>query len=317
MKQLPRFAEAPFVISDSLFVSPRYRGFRVPAIDRGDYSHLRKTLYRKPIRVHDARQLAKAPTIEREGFELFQAPIDLDFRRHELVVNHFYDYCSKLVMTATGCLAARTIQHEFRTGKTSSSGAYAKMAHADICPLIEDVMEVPEGRHFGIFNVWRSVDPLREIETKPLALCDRTTVSAEDMVSVDGWRRTKPRTKVVYYYLIHNNVQCWFYFPRMRFDEAIVFRQYDSRKENPADRVTFHTAFEDPSTEEGAPLRTTIEARVLAVFAEHDPEPEARKARFQAEIPTRRSDGTETPWRFEGMVDWNNPRYLRIELDSE
>ncbi len=87
-------------------------------------------------------------------------------------------------MTATGCLAARTIQHEFRTGKPSSSGAsgaYAQMAHADICPLIEDVMEVPEGRHFGIFNVWRSVDPLPEIKTKPLALCDRTTVSAEDI----------------------------------------------------------------------------------------------------------------------------------------
>ena len=57
----------------------------------------------------------------------------------------------------------------------------------------------------------------------------------------------------------------WFYFPRMRRDEALVFKVYDSEKDGRA-RFTPHTSFDDPGTPAGAPPRQSIEARAPAFF---------------------------------------------------
>ena len=57
----------------------------------------------------------------------------------------------------------------------------------------------------------------------------------------------------------------WFYFPRMRRDEALVFKVYDSETDGRA-RFTPHTSFDDPGTPPGAPPRQSIEARALAFF---------------------------------------------------
>lgn len=166
-------------------------------------------------------------------------------------------------------------------------------------------MDVPDKRHFGLFNVWRSIDPEREIEVMPLAVCDGATVAPADMVSCDSLRLTEPRTRLVDYRLIHNIGQCWYYFPRMTPDEALLFLQYDSRRADANRRMTFHAAFKDPTTREGAPLRKSVEARVLAVFGEEDPEPERRRAAYQAELATVRLDGTLSDARHEDMVDWD------------
>ena len=77
------------------------------------------------------------------------------------------------------------------------------------------------------------------------------------------------------------------------------------RHEHANRRVTIHTAFRDPTTRENGPLRQSVEARVLAVFDEEDREREVRKARFQAEVPTMRIDGTRSPRRHEEMLDWD------------
>ena len=52
---------------------------------------------------------------------------------------------------------------------------------------------------------------------------------------------------------------------RMRRDEALVFKVYDSEKDGRA-RFTPHTSFDDPATPGGAPPRQSIEARALAFF---------------------------------------------------
>ncbi|MCY4568930.1 MAG: hypothetical protein OXD49_11545 [Candidatus Poribacteria bacterium] len=46
---------------------------------------------------------------------------------------------------------------------------------------------------------------------------------------------------------------------------------------------------------EDAPLRETIEVRLLALFDE-DTDREVRKARFQAEVPEIYADGTVSAW---------------------
>lgn len=303
MRNIPLFPDLPYVVSESLFVKPLYRGFRLPSREEGgDTSEM---MFIKPIRVHNARALAQPPTIKLMGFELVYAPLDIDYTDHESVVSLFYDHCAELVMEATGCLSARTMQHEFRVGEPvlpSGAGIYAELVHADLSPYFEDVLDIPDGCHFGVYNVWRSTDPLQPIKSKPLALCDSSTISANDMICYDGWRMTEPRTRLVNYLLVHDSAQCWYYFPEMEPSEALIFNQYDSRIEDPASRVTFHTAFDDPTSRDDAPRRLSVEARVVAIFAEDDPA--GRKSRYQAEIPTMYPDGRLSTWRYEKMIDW-------------
>lgn len=308
-RQLPPLTDAPFVISNSVFINPKYRGTRLLGKDAFDPDGSRTALYRKQIRIHDARALKQAPSIGREGFQLSKAPIDLDFSDPSLVTGRLYDHCAHLVKAATGCLAARTMQHEFRAGKVigpAGVGRYALVAHADFTPFVEDIMDVPEKHHFALFNVWRGTDPDHEIELMPLALCDVETVADDDIVYADCLRRTEPRTRLIDCRLIHDSSQCWYYFPQMTPDEVLIFKQYDTRQEDAGKRAVFHTAFRDPTTRRDAPLRESIEVRVLAVFPEADLDRERRKARFQSKVPGTRLDGTVSPWRHEAMVDWGN-----------
>jgi len=64
----------------------------------------------------------------------------------------------------------------------------------------------------------------------------------------------------------------WFYFPAMRRDEVILFKQWDSDPTLPG-RMCFHTSFHDPAAPgpPGAAPRQSVEARGLAFFPDHQP----------------------------------------------
>ena len=94
-------------------------------------------------------------------------------------------------------------------------------------------------------------------------------------------------------YIVLN--QRWYYFPRMTPQETLIFKQYDTRQERSNMRTAFHGAINDPTTPEDAPLRQTIEVRLLALFDE-DTDREARKARFLAEVPEAHADGKVSAW---------------------
>ena len=59
--------------------------------------------------------------------------------------------------------------------------------------------------------------------------------------------------------------QRWYWFPRMRRDEALVFKVFDSERDGRA-RWTAHTAFDDPTAPPNARPRESIEIRTLAFF---------------------------------------------------
>ncbi|MCY3879562.1 MAG: CmcJ/NvfI family oxidoreductase [Rhodobacteraceae bacterium] len=306
--RLPPLLSAPFVISDGVFISPKYRHTRLNAEEAFNPDGSLDAVCRRTIRIHDARSLTPAPSIEREGFQLIEAPVDLDFGDPAQVNGIYRKHCEHLVKTATGCQSAEAVQHGFRAGRAlgpAGQGLYGVGAHADHSPMIEDFVDVPEGQHFALFNIWRGTNPDRNIESGPLALCDRSTVSADDIVYADCLRRSEPRTRVINCRLIHDAGQIWYYFPQMKPGEALIFKQYDSRLEHAASRTVFHTAFQDPTTPEDAPLRESVEVRVVAVLPETDPDREGRKARFQAEVPSRRLDGTVSTWCQEPEVDWS------------
>ena len=92
------------------------------------------------------------------------------------------------------------------------------------------------------------------------------------------------------------------YFPRMRPTEVLLFRQYDSREEAMSRRMVFHQAVEDPTSPPDAPLRSTIEVRVLAIYEDRETDRDGRVARFQAECDNTYCDGTPSTW-FSGVIE--------------
>ena len=115
-------------------------------------------------------------------------------------------------------------------------------------------------RRFAIIQVWR---PIRHpVETFPLAICDAVTLSPADLVVSE---RRYPNRIGQTYAVTHNPTHAWYWFPRMRRDEALVFKVYDSLQDGRA-RWTAHTAFQDPTSPPDARPRESIEIRTLAFF---------------------------------------------------
>src|SRR4051812_49609871 len=67
------------------------------------------------------------------------------------------------------------------------------------------------------------------------------------------------------YAITYDPKQRWYWFPRMRPDEALVFKVYESLRDGRA-RWTAHTAFADPHAPPHAQPRESIEIRTLAFF---------------------------------------------------
>jgi hypothetical protein len=67
------------------------------------------------------------------------------------------------------------------------------------------------------------------------------------------------------YAITYNPKHVWYWFPRMRREEALVFKVFDSTTDGRA-RWTAHTAFADPTAPPDARPRESIEIRTLAFF---------------------------------------------------
>jgi hypothetical protein len=113
---------------------------------------------------------------------------------------------------------------------------------------------------FAIIQVWRAIN--QPIQSNPLAIADAKQRRRRGSA---GRERRYPHRVGQTYRLKYNPRHRWFYFPRMRRDEALVFKVFDSEKDGRA-RFTPHTSFVDPATPPGAPPRQSIEAARPAFF---------------------------------------------------
>ncbi len=298
---LSSLCDAPFIVTNAFFVNPKFRG---ALLAQGEWNVYQKM----EIRVHDGRQASQTPSLKHDGLQLASCFARLDSLELKYIKTQFYRHCEDLIKTVTGCETARAVQHEFRDGVAHAPGAqrgYARGLHTDVCPYIEDTVIIPERKHFAIYNVWCNIDLKQPVRTWPLILCAAPTVDNQDIVYSEALRRTNPLTRMVDCRLIHNSNQLFYYFPNLTADEAIIFRQYDTRQESENLRATFHAAVEDPTSADNAPIRNSIEVRVQATFAESDSERENRRVRFEEMIPTQRTDGSVSTWRHEYMLDWD------------
>lgn len=142
-------------------------------------------------------------------------------------------------------------------------------AHIDYMPIAGPMLAARENQRRGIpirsyrrlmlVNTWRAISP--PPQDFPLALCDSSTVSANDLapneytdkVSGSTWW-TGPSK----YSPLHR----WYYFPDMTADELLIWKSYDSEQ----DYRVVHSGFDNRRAFPNARPRESIEARFYVYF---------------------------------------------------
>lgn len=235
-----------------------------------------------PVRIGDARAMVSPPTIHSEGFELWDAPTSMvDFENEEAIRGCYYAEAAELAKCVTGAEHAYIFDHQVRRreagrpaltfgrrGDGSRPAAVGRI-HNDYTEasgrrrferVASDQNLGSQVQRFAIVNVWRSIRA--KIADTPLAVCDARSISATDLVASDVLYRTRSGE---IYLVQHSSHHHWAYFSEMDCNEALVFKQYDSRMSGVA-RFTPHAAFDLPDIPADAPLRESIEIRCLVTY---------------------------------------------------
>jgi len=213
-------------------------------------------------------------TLDRNGFRFGpHATAMRDFFDEEEIRRVYYPEMEALVKRETGASRVLVFDHTLRTADKQDQEArkireVVQRVHNDytewsgpqrVRDLLLDEAETLLKRRFAIVQVWR---PIRHpVETFPLAIADATSLDAGDLVVSE---RRYPNRVGQTYAIRYNAAHRWYWFPRMRRDEALVFKVYDSLTDRA--RWTAHTSFTDPTAPPDARPRESIEIRTIAFF---------------------------------------------------
>jgi hypothetical protein len=229
------------------------------------------------VAIHDGRPLAALGelSLDRSGFAYRGHRSALgDFSDDAAIRSIYYPESAQLLREATGAEKVVVFDHTLRdsangTRATAALREPVRRVHNDQTFVsgprrVRDHLPPQEAaerlRHrFAIINLWR---PLATVEQWPLALCDARSIAPEDLVPSDLVYRDKVGET---YGFLHNPNHRWYWFPRLRPDEVLLLKIYDSREDGTA-RLTAHTAFEHPSQPPDAAPRRSIELRALVFW---------------------------------------------------
>jgi hypothetical protein len=230
---------------------------------------------RRRVTMHDGRPGSAELQLDREGFRFVQHHTKvLDFYDPAEVRRVYYPEMEALVKAESGASRVVVFDHTLRTANDAEREQrqireVVRRVHNDytawsgpqrVRDILPDEADALLARRFAIVQVWR---PIRHpVETFPLAICDARSLAPEDLVISE---RRYPNRVGQTYAITYNPAHRWYWFPRMRREEALVFKVYDSLKDGRA-RWTAHTAFEDPTSPLHARPRESIEIRTLAFF---------------------------------------------------
>lgn len=229
--------------------------------------------------IKDGRQAIPAPRLDSHGFELVHAPSQVsDFYDDLEVRTRYFDEVRALVRRMTGSSRIQIFDHQ-RRQREEGRPALSFGRHGDgknpaaVGRVHNDYTEVSGPRRLGvempglasdtpfmILNLWRPL--LHPAVDTPLAVCDARTVRPEDWVAADIIYQER---KGELYLSRFNAAHQWYYYPAMAVDEVLVFKTFDSRRDQPA-RMVPHGAFDDPTTPADAPLRRSLEVRCLVLL---------------------------------------------------
>jgi hypothetical protein len=225
------------------------------------------------VAIEDGRSAGEL-SLDRNGFVLVEHRTAVkDFYAEDLKAV-YYPEVEALIRKVSGARRVVVFDHTLRSGSETEREARllrepVLSAHNDYTEWsgpnrVREVMgaeaEALLAGRFAIIQVWRATHA--PIESNPLAIADARSIPAGDLLVAE---RRYPNRVGQTYRLRYNPAHRWFYFPRMRRDEALVFKVFDSARDGRA-RFTPHTSFDDPSTAPGAAPRQSIEARALVFY---------------------------------------------------
>lgn len=242
----------------------------------GESNRREETPDLRTVPIHDGRPFADSYTLDRNGFALVH---------HDSAVTDFLDPAQvegvwareveAMIRRETGASRVVVFDHTLRVEDEATRTARrtrepVRVVHNDYTEksgpqrvrdlLPPDEAEAALANRFVFINAWRTI--AGEVEEAPLAICDWTSLAEGDFVATD--LKYKDRVGEIYRAAWSPNHR-WVYFPRMRPDEVILLKCFDTERDGRA-RWTAHTAFDDPTSPPDAAPRQSIETRAIAFF---------------------------------------------------
>ncbi len=229
------------------------------------------------IEIKNARPLAQAGELDLDhnGFTLVRHEAKFtDFEDRAAIERDYFSEMRDFILSLTGAEDAVAFPfYQLRSRRPANFfDAYSLYMHCDFALTTWQAMaqqivrDHGNGRQypaeewdFALYNLWR---PIYETTLQsPLTIVDAATVDLDDIIEY----RLAPTGETSKAALpVFNPRQQLYYFPQMRTDEVLVFKQQDSR--DGVARVCPHTAFIDPTAPGDAPDRRSIDIRMLCVY---------------------------------------------------
>src|SRR5579872_3902636 len=185
------------------------------------------------VTLRNGRPFAADFKLEREGFRFVPHDTKVaDFFEDAEVRRTYYPEMEALVKAESGAKRVVIFDHTLRTADDAvreqrKIREVVPRVHNDytewsapqrVRDILPDEADELLKRRFAIVQVWR---PIRHpVETFPLAICDARSLSSENLVISE---RRYPHRIGQTYAITYNPQHAWYWFPRMRREEAIVF----------------------------------------------------------------------------------------------
>lgn len=246
----------------------------IPSVPGGDPEQNIGLADPRRVKIMNGRLVAAGFSLERHGFKLID---------HRSGVADFYDdaqlprYAAEVESILRAELNPRRIvvfdftrrsdnlelmrAKQVRDPAATVHNDYTDRSAAQrVRDLLGDEAPALLARPYAIVNVWRSI--AGPAQTSPIALCPAEYIEPGDLIAAE--RRAQNRVGEIYR-LAYGERHRWYYFPRMRPDEALLIKTFDSAGNGRA-RFAPHAAFRNPAADADAPPRESIEARALLFF---------------------------------------------------
>ncbi len=207
-------------------------------------------------------------TLERNGFALLRAPsVEQDFTDEAAISGAYYDECAAIVRQATG--AARVVVFDHTLRGPNQPREPVMRVHNDytetsapqrVRDLLPDEADALLRHRYVFINVWRPI--AHPVFDTPLALCDATSFSEDDLILTDLIYKDRVGEIAS---VRHNPNHRWVFYSRMMPDEVVLIKCHDTARDGRA-RMSFHSAFVDPTAPADSKPRQSIEIRTIAFF---------------------------------------------------
>ncbi|KAI0790847.1 hypothetical protein C8Q75DRAFT_760960 [Abortiporus biennis] len=218
-------------------------------------------------------------TLDTAGFHFGNSPSSYTtFANDEEIEKFYYPESIELVKKLTGASQAVVFDHTIRrrrpgeaddgpdrrqpvpqvhvdqTNQSSVARVHRHLPASEAPQLLK--------RRFQIINLWRPIN--RPAYDWPLTLCDFRSIDRKN--DLHPVALIYPEREGETFGVKYNPNHKWKYVKGMTPDEFVLIKCFDSQEDGKTAILTPHTAFDDPSTPPDAPLRQSIELRLLVFY---------------------------------------------------